>query len=232
MLIKPLKILIILCADIRIMYNFICSKKKITFYMKKVEMFVAGMSYSQSQSGAYALFLGVVGEEKRLPIIIGGFEAQAIAIFLEKMKPQRPLTHDLFKNFADSFHVHLKEVVINKFEEGIFFSKLVCEKDGDEVEIDSRTSDAVALALRFGCPIYADASIIDEAGIVIEESDEEPEAKEKDEDTGKEVAPTVYAYEDFLLEELEEMLQKAIEEENYEEASRIRDEIKRRKEKI
>ncbi len=194
-------------------------------------MFVAGMSYSQSQSGAYALFLGVVGEDKRLPIIIGGFEAQAIAIFLEKMKPQRPLTHDLFKNFADSFEIHLLEVVINKFEEGIFFSKLVCEKDGEIKEIDSRTSDAVALALRFGCPIYADESIVEEAGIVIEEPDQEEE-EENLQTTESEPHPSsANPYEDYLLEELEELLQKAIEEENYEEASRIRDEIKRRKEK-
>jgi bifunctional DNase/RNase len=199
--------------------------------MKKIEMFVAGMSYSQSQSGAYALFLGVMGEEKRLPIIIGGFEAQAIAIFLEKMKPQRPLTHDLFKNFADSFDIHLKEVVINKFEEGIFYSKLVCEKEGVIKEIDSRTSDAVALALRFGCPIYADEAIVDEAGIVIEESDSEAE-EETPAPPQQEPAVSGYAYEDYLLEELEEMLQKAIEEENYEEASRIRDEIKRRKERL
>ncbi|HDO06815.1 MAG TPA: hypothetical protein ENG85_03940 [Bacteroidetes bacterium] len=200
--------------------------------MKKIEMFVAGMSYSQSQSGAYALFLGVVGEDKRLPIIIGGFEAQAIAIFLEKMKPQRPLTHDLFKNFATSFGIHLKEVVINKFEEGIFYSKLVCERDGKKVEIDSRTSDAVALALRFDCPIYADAAIVDEAGIVIEESDTEPETEEKAEEQHKETTSPGFAYENYLLEELEDMLRKAIEEENYEEASRIRDEIKKRKEKL
>ncbi len=194
-------------------------------------MFVAGLSYSQSQSGAYALFLGVVGEDKRLPIIIGGFEAQAIAIFLEKMTPQRPLTHDLFKNFADSFEIHLLEVVINKFEEGIFFSKLVCEKDGEIKEIDSRTSDAVALALRFGCPIYADESIVDEAGIVIEEPEQEEE-EETLQTTEKEPHPSsINPYEDYLTEELEGLLQKAIEEENYEEASRIRDEIKRRKEK-
>jgi bifunctional DNase/RNase len=200
--------------------------------MKKVEMFVAGMSYSQSQSGAYALFLGVVGEDKRLPIIIGGFEAQAIAIFLEKMKPQRPLTHDLFKNFADSFGIRLIEVVINKFEEGIFYSKLVCEKDGEIKEIDSRTSDAVALALRFGCPIYANESIVDEAGIVIEESESETEEETDESKPTPQTNPVSSAYEDYLLEELEELLQKAIEEENYEEASRIRDEIKRRKERL
>ena len=195
-------------------------------------MFVAGMSYSQSQSGAYALFLGVVGEDKRLPIIIGGFEAQAIAIFLEKMKPQRPLTHDLFKNFADSFDIRLTEVVINKFEEGIFYSKLICEKDGEIKEIDSRTSDAVALALRFGCPIYADEAIVDEAGIVVEMSESETEDEEPKPKISKEPNPASYAYEDYLLEELEDLLQKAIEEENYEEASRIRDEIKRRKERM
>jgi bifunctional DNase/RNase len=227
-----MKISLLPGADNRIMYNFICSKKNEKLNMKKVEMFVAGMSYSQSQSGAYALFLGVVGEDKRLPIIIGGFEAQAIAIFLEKMKPQRPLTHDLFKKFATSFDIHLKEVVINKFEEGIFYSKLVCEKEGKTVEIDSRTSDAVALALRFDCPIYADAAIVAEAGIVIEESDTEPETEEKAEEKHVESSTSGYAYEDYLLEELEDLLRKAIEEENYEEASRIRDEIKNRKEKL
>lgn len=196
-------------------------------------MFVAGMSYSQSQSGAYALFLGVVGEDKRLPIIIGGFEAQAIAIFLEKMKPQRPLTHDLFKSFATDFGIHLKEVVINKFEEGIFYSKLICEKDDKMVEIDSRTSDAVALALRFDCPIYADAAIVDEAGIVIEESESDMPEDEKPEVHKEEEAPSAgYAYDNYLTEELDEMLKKAIEEENYEEASRLRDEIKKRKEKL
>jgi len=189
-------------------------------------MEIVGMSYSQSQSGAYALILGVVGQETRLPIIIGGFEAQAIAIELEKMKPTRPLTHDLFKNFALRYHVNIAEVVINKFEEGIFYSKLVCEKDGDISEIDSRTSDAVALALRFGCPIYALESIVDEAGIVMSEL-----PGEETEKSTEDILEPDSAYEEFLLEELEEMIQKAIEEENYEEASRLRDEIKRRKNK-
>ncbi len=194
-------------------------------------MEIVGMSYSQSQSGAYALILGVVGMEKRLPIIIGGFEAQAIAIELEKMKPTRPLTHDLFKNFSQHFGVNIVEVVINKFEEGIFFSKLVCEKDGEVTEIDSRTSDAIALALRFGCPIYAFESIIEEAGIFMESENQEqgkdPEVEEEDfsdDEPG--------AYEEFLLEELEEKLKKSIAEENYEEASRLRDEIKKRKKKL
>lgn len=189
------------------------------------------MSYSQSQSGAYALMLGVVGMEKRLPIIIGGFEAQAIAIELEKMKPTRPLTHDLFKNFASHFGVNLMEVVINKFEEGIFFSKLVCEKNGDITEIDSRTSDAIALALRFGCPIYAFESIIDEAGIIMDGDEEHVKDTTEDyHDFPDEDEPD--AYEEFLLEELDEKLKKAIAEENYEEASHLRDEIKKRKKKL
>ncbi len=190
-------------------------------------MEIVGMSYSQSQSGAYALILGVAGQETRLPIIIGGFEAQAIAIELEKMKPTRPLTHDLFKNFAIRYGIKIVEVVINKFEEGIFYSKLVCEKDGEVSEIDSRTSDAIALALRFNCPIYAYENIVNEAGIVM--SDKPGEEVNKSED---EHAEPDSAYEEFLLEELEEMLKKAIEEENYEEASHLRDEIKRRKKKI
>lgn len=189
------------------------------------------MSYSQSQSGAYALILGVVGMEKRLPIIIGGFEAQAIAIELEKMKPTRPLTHDLFKNFAIHFGIEIIEVVINKFEEGIFFSKLVCKKDNDIHEIDSRTSDAIALALRFGCPIYAFESIIDEAGIFMDkEHGEEVSVEDKDMNIPHEEEPGAYA--EFLLEELEQKLKKAIDDENYEEAAHLRDEIKRRKKKL
>ena len=200
--------------------------------MKKLKMEIVGMSYSQSQSGAYALILGVVGMEKRLPIIIGGFEAQAIAIELEKMKPTRPLTHDLFKNFAIHFGVNIMEVVINKFEEGIFFSKLVCEKNGDVTEIDSRTSDAIALALRFGCPIYAFETIIDEAGIFMDSEHEEHVKESMDDEQDFPDEDTPGAYEEFLLEELEQKLQKAISEENYEEASRLRDEIKKRKKKL
>ncbi|MBN2639135.1 MAG: bifunctional nuclease family protein [Bacteroidales bacterium] len=199
--------------------------------MKKLKMEIIAMSYSQSQSGAYALILGVEGLSRRLPIIIGGYEAQAIAIELEKMKPARPLTHDLFKTFARYYEINIVEVLINKFEEGIFFSKLVCEKDGKITEIDSRTSDAVALALRFGCPIYALESIVDEAGITMEDSVEEhlhDLVEEDDEDPSDE---DVSAYEEFLLDELEQKLKKAIQEENYEEASRLRDEIKRRKKK-
>ena len=195
--------------------------------MKKIQLEIVGLSYSQSQSGAYALILGVKGGNKRLPIIIGGFEAQAIAIHLENMKPTRPMTHDLFKNFATHYGIQVQEVIINKFEEGIFFSKLVCELNGKISEIDSRTSDAVALAIRFGCPIYTYEYIIEAAGLsqedVADSGMEEPEEK---------IPPSERkGYKDYSLEELEEMLQIAVAEENFEEASRIRDEINNRKKK-
>jgi bifunctional DNase/RNase len=195
--------------------------------MKKIQLEIVGLSYSQSQSGAYALILGVKGGNKRLPIIIGGFEAQAIAIHLENMKPTRPMTHDLFKNFATHYGIQVQEVIINKFEEGIFFSKLVCELNGKISEIDSRTSDAVALAIRFGCPIYTYEYIIEAAGLsqedVADSGMEEPEEKT--------TPPERKGYKDYSLEELEEMLQIAVAEENFEEASRIRDEINNRKKK-
>ncbi len=192
--------------------------------MKKVQLEIVGMSYSQSQSGAYALILGIKGESRRLPIIIGGFEAQAIAIHLEDMKPTRPLTHDLFKSFATHFKINLLEVVINKFENGIFYSILVCEADGKKSEIDSRTSDAVALAIRFNCPMYTYEHIIDEAGISSEE-----EAGEKEEKQSVKRKSAGGDYTGYDLGELEELLENAISDENFEEASRIRDEINRRK---
>ena len=179
--------------------------------MEKVKLEIVGMSYSRSQSGAYALILGIPGEKKRLPIIIGSGEAQSIAIELENMKPSRPLTHDLFANFANHFDIKIIEVIINKFEEGIFFSKLVCEKDGETSEIDSRTSDAVALALRFKCPIYTYQNIIDDTGIMLEDEPlgEDPES----EDTLESDDENIIDYGDFLLEELENMLKDAVENE-------------------
>lgn len=195
--------------------------------MKKVKLEIIGMSYSQSQSGAYALILGVSGENRRLPIIIGGFEAQSIAIELEKMKPNRPLTHDLFKSFAKQFNISINEVVINKFENGVFYSKLVCEADNHITEIDSRTSDAVALAIRFKCPIYTYESIIKEAGITM---DDESKAKVEEFDSDK---PDIKSdFSDYLSDELKEMLEKAVEDEDFELASRLRDEINRRKKNI
>ncbi len=187
------------------------------------------MSYSHSQSGAYALILGVVGNQIRIPIMIGGFEAQAIAVGIEKIKPTRPFSHDLFKNFADHYKIALREVVIDKFKEGIFYAKLVCEHKGEISEIDSRTSDAIALAIRFGCPIYCAKAVVDEVGIEMDENEDLPQEKGNEERKSKVNSPPKTKYENFRVEELEEQLQKAIEEENYEEASRLRDEIKLRK---
>jgi uncharacterized protein len=195
--------------------------------MKKIKLEILGISYSQSQSGAYALILGESGEKRRLPIIIGSFEAQAIAIELEKMKPSRPLTHDLFKNFAKTFNIAVTEVIIYKFSEGIFFAKLICFDGIKEVEIDSRTSDAVAIAVRFQCPIYTYESILDAAGIVLQDENEavNPEV-ETEEKAGKESE-----YASLSVKELETMLMAAIDEEAYEKASKIRDEINRRSRK-
>lgn len=193
--------------------------------MEKLKLDIIGMSFSQSQSGAYALTLGVKGGKKRLPIIIGRFEAQAIAIELENMKPARPLTHDLFKRFADKLGATLTEVIINKFEDGIFYSLLICQHGNETLYIDSRTSDAVALSLRFNCPIFANKEVIDEAGIEMDDDEIENEINDDIEEDPEQVSE----YKKMSLADLEEALKKAIEEENYEEASKIRDEIKRMK---
>jgi bifunctional DNase/RNase len=198
--------------------------------MEKIGLDIVGLSYSQTQSGAYALVLAEQEGKRRLPIIIGGFEAQAIAIELEDMTPSRPLTHDLFKNFADSFQIKIKEVIIYNLVEGIFYAKLICEKEGEgkEIEIDTRTSDAVALAVRFKCPIYTYESILGNAGIVLDE-DEEGEVKgsEKKSSQKKEKKDI----DSLDIKELKDKLQNAIDTENYEEASRLRDEINKRNEK-
>ncbi len=195
--------------------------------MKKIKLEILGISYSQSQSGAYALILGESGKKRRLPIIIGSFEAQAIAIELEKMKPSRPLTHDLFKNFAETFNIIIDEVIIYKFSEGIFFAKLICFDGSKKIEIDSRTSDAVALAVRFKCPIYTYESILKAAGIVLQDESKEPSPEEFSEqkkyDDGE--------FSQMNMKELKDMLSQAISEEAYEKASKIRDEINRRKSK-
>ncbi len=187
------------------------------------------MSYSQSQSGAYALIMGETKGKRRLPIIIGGFEAQAIAIELEKMKPSRPLTHDLFKNFADSYKIKIREVIIDKFHEGVFYAKLICLQDGAETEIDSRTSDAVALAIRFKCPIYTYEKIMAEAGVVMDEKTKPSSSKV----TSKYKKPSGKHNElkDYSINELYDLLKKSVDKEEYEKASVIRDEIKRRKSK-
>jgi bifunctional DNase/RNase len=194
--------------------------------MQKIRLDIVGMSYSQSQSGAYALILGERDGKRRLPIIIGGFEAQAIAIELEKIKTPRPLTHDLIKTFAGAFGIEITEVVINKFSEGVFYAKLVCSDGKTEREVDSRTSDAIALALRFNCPIFTYETIMEAAGILV---DEESEAATGGDSRPEEPSATPSDYSEVSLEELREMLQVAIEKEEYEKASKIRDEINKRK---
>ena len=194
--------------------------------MEKIRLEIIGMSYSQSQSGAYALILGERDGKRRLPIIIGGFEAQSIAIELEKIKTPRPLTHDLFKTFAESFNIVITEVIINKFQEGVFYAILVCSDGSSELEIDSRTSDAIALGLRFNCPIFTYESIMSAAGILMDEDQENLKSGETVQDipSSKESS-----YSDYSREELSQMLQSAVENEEYEKASRIRDELNKRK---
>lgn len=193
--------------------------------MDKIGLDIVGLSYSQTQSGAYALVLAEQDGGRRLPIIIGGFEAQAIAIELEDMTPSRPLTHDIFKSFADSFEIEIKEVIIYNLVEGIFYAKLICEKDGITQEIDTRTSDAVAVAVRFKCPIFTYEFILNNAGIILEETEEtETDGKEKVKSADSKPAKTEKPKKPSITE-LQEQLQNAIDTENYEMASKIRDEI-------
>lgn len=203
--------------------------------MENIELEIIGLSYSQTQTGAYALVLGEkVGAKRRLPIIIGGFEAQAIAIELESMTPSRPLTHDLFKSFADLYTVNIKEIIIYNLVEGIFYAKLILEKDGDIEEIDTRTSDAIALAVRFKCPIYTYEFILASAGIIIEEGKTTEENLEDELDTIEDEIESMagekkpLSYQDLTIDELNKRLQDAIENENYEEASKIKLEIDKR----
>ena len=194
--------------------------------MLKVKLNVLGLSVSQTQTGAYALVLSEENGDRRIPIIIGPVEAQSIAIQLEGLHPPRPLTHDLFKNIAQSFSIDLIEVIIYKLEEGIFYSELICEQNGTRIAVDSRTSDAVALALRFKCPIYTTEDILNKAGIVIEVTDSIGDDEVKDDFIEEDEK-----YEKSSLEELDKLLQEAVKDENYELASEIRDEILKRKEK-
>jgi bifunctional DNase/RNase len=193
--------------------------------MEKIKLEIVGLSYSQTQSGAYALVLSEVNGNRRLPIIIGGFEAQAIAIELEKMVPTRPLTHDLFKSFATSFEIEVKEVIVYKLVEGIFYSKLICEHNGTISEIDARTSDAIAIGVRFNCPVFTFESILASAGILLDETeiDENDFLSESIEEPSEEDIISSHT-----AEELENQLNQAIENEDYELASKIRDEIQRR----
>ena len=195
--------------------------------MEKIELEISGISYSYSQSGAYTLILSESGAERKLPIIIGQFEAQSIAIEMEKMKPARPLTHDLFKEFSKTFGIKLNEVIINKFIDGVFHSILVFEKENKIHQLDSRTSDAVALAIRFNCPIYTSEEILSEVGVVFDEgtiAENDEELNEDDELTAGEDDMKL-----FSVDELEDMLKEAVDMEDFEKASRLRDEINKRK---
>ncbi len=193
--------------------------------MKKIELEIVALSHSITQTHSYAVVLGEVNGLRRLPIVIGGFEAQAIAVALERMSPSRPLTHDLMKNFMLAFNVELHEVVINDLQEGIFYSKLVCSSENDTVEIDSRTSDALALAVRFGCPIFTYDNILESAGILMDNDE-----KKKKADTP--ITSETGSKEDLKslsLEELETLLKEVLEHEDYIKAIAIRDEINTRK---
>ncbi len=195
--------------------------------MKKVKLEIVGLSYSQTQTGAYTLVLGETKGSRRLPIIIGGFEAQAIAIELEKMSPTRPLTHDLFKSLAEGFNINITEIIIYNLVEGIFFARLICNNGGKDVEIDARTSDAIAIAVRFSCPITTYEFILSQSGIIL---DDEALALAND-NVNPENLITVEDT-DYLKkssEELKQMLEKALDEEDYEKASHIRDELNNRK---
>ncbi len=191
--------------------------------MKKIELEIVALSHSITQTHSYAVVLGEVNGLRRLPIVIGGFEAQAIAVALERMQPSRPLTHDLMKNFMLAFNVELHEIIINDLQEGIFYSKLVCSTEHDTVEIDSRTSDAVALAVRFGCPIYTYDNILDSAGILMEEDDKKKKVVVSHSDANSDDLKKL------SIPELENLLKEVLEQEDYIKAASIRDEIKSRK---
>lgn len=203
----------------------------VSHFMKKIELEIVALSHSITQTHSYAVVLGEVNGLRRLPIVIGGFEAQAIAVALEKMNPSRPLTHDLMKNFLTAFAIDLHEIIICDLQEGIFYSKLVCSSENDTIEIDSRTSDALALAVRFGCPIYTYENILESAGILMEDTGtgkkkklkQEVMVEEQNSGTGNDDLKTM------SLEELNTLLNEVLESEDYIRAIAIRDEINNRK---
>ena len=207
--------------------------------MSLVKLTIKGISYSQTQNGAYALILSEVEGERKLPIVIGAFEAQSIAIALEKeITPPRPLTHDLFKNFADRFEIVIKQVIIHKLVDGVFYSSIICERDKIEEIIDARTSDAIALALRFNAPIFTYKNILDKAGIYLKTSSSKKSLSKQEEtvienlilgEDKESVKPRKEDYSKFSLIDLHKMLDEAVKTENYEKAASVRDEISKRK---
>lgn len=209
-------------------------------YMSLVRLKIKGISYSQTQNGAYALILNEVDGDRKLPIVIGAFEAQSIAIALEKeIKPPRPLTHDLFKNFSDRYDIVIKQVIIHKLVDGVFYSSIICERDKVEEIIDARTSDAIALALRFDAPIFTYKTILDKAGIFLKFSNKEEKEETDDSIMVDEIlqegetveieSNTSDAYRELTVEELHQELNKAVANEDYEKAAKLRDEISKRK---
>jgi len=191
--------------------------------MKRVELEIIALSHSVSQTQNYAIILGDVNGNRRLPIVIGGFEAQAIAVVLERMTPNRPLTHDLFKSALSNFSIEIREIVINDLIDGIFFSKLICEREGEIYEIDSRTSDALAMAVRFSCPIYTYQFIMDSASLEMDELEGETKKSVKSK------AKYTDSYASKSIDDLEKLLIKVLEDEDYKQAAKIRDEINNRK---
>jgi uncharacterized protein len=199
--------------------------------VKKIKLEILGLSSSQSQTGSFALVLGETEGNRRLPIIIGMFEAQAIAIEIEKIVPNRPMTHDLFKSFANNFHFTVEEIIISDLKEGVFFGKIVCSDGLKKTEIDARPSDAIAIGLRFDSPIYTYENILAEAGIVLtdESEEEKPEPKVEKAKVKKETSSTRKDdFKNYSVDRLNEMLKDAIDKEDYERAAKIRDELSRR----
>ncbi|MFC4635886.1 bifunctional nuclease domain-containing protein [Dokdonia ponticola] len=204
--------------------------------MSLVRLNIKGISYSQTQNGAYALILSEVDGDRKLPIVIGAFEAQSIAIALEKeIRPPRPLTHDLFKNFADRFDIVIKQVIIHKLVDGVFYSSIICERDKIEEIIDARTSDAISLALRFQAPIFTYKNILDKAGIFLKGNKEPDELTDEEEILTEEIVveedellSSENDYQRMSLKELNAQLEQAVNNEDYELAAKIRDEISKR----
>lgn len=193
--------------------------------MSKLKLKILGLSSSQSQSGSFALVLGEQNGNRRLPIIIGMFEAQAIAIEIEKIIPNRPMTHDLFKSFANAFNYSLQEIVISDLREGVFYAKMICSDGRELVEIDARPSDAIAIGLRFNAPIYTFESIMSEAGIILTDVEEDEELVEEEIES---TATRREKLKDYSYDQLQSMLNEALENEDYEQAAKIRDEMNKR----